>query len=277
MKFQGKHAIITGGSSGIGLAVARLLAARGAHVSIVARDRPKLETARTEIEAARVDNQQQVEIIAADVAARPQAEAAIQTAIDRISPPDIFIASAGIARPGYFLELSPEIFERTMAVNYFGSLYCLRSVLRAMLKRQTGHIVLISSGAGLIGLYGYTAYSPSKFALRGLAESLRGELKGTGVNISIVYPPDTDTPQLAAENKVKPPQTKAITATAETWQPEDVAQAIMRGLRQKSFAIAPGWEMSALERLHSLIAPGLNWYFDRLAAGVTKKESRTSE
>ncbi|MBE9041462.1 SDR family oxidoreductase [Oscillatoriales cyanobacterium LEGE 11467] len=267
-EFQGKHAIITGGSSGIGLATAQLLASQGAHISIVARSPSKLELAKTEIEAAKVRSEQRVNVIEADVADRDRAEAAMEKAIELGGLPHLLVTSAGIAHPGYFLELSPQIFEETMAVNYFGSLYCVRAVLPAMLQQKTGHLVLISSGAGLIGLYGYTAYSASKFALRGFAESLRPELKGTEVNISIVYPPDTDTPQLAAENKTKPPETKAITQSAETWQPEDVAREILRGVLNKSFAITPGLEMSLLQRLHSAIAPGLYWYLDRLAANA---------
>ena len=87
-----------------------------------------------------------------------------------------------------------DVHERTMQVNYFGSLYCVNAVLPYMTKAQKGQIVLVSSGAGLVGLYGYTPYSPSKFALRGLAESMRQELKDQGIRVSIVYPPDTDTP-----------------------------------------------------------------------------------
>ena len=134
-----------------------------------------------------------------------------------------------MAHPGYFQELPLEIFERTMAVNYFGTLYSIKAVLPSMLERQRGHLVLVSSGVGLIGIFGYTPYSPSKFALRGLAESLRGELKPAGIHLSIVYPPDTDTPQLQQENRTKPPETKQIAATAEMWSAEGVASEILRG------------------------------------------------
>ena len=268
MKFQGQHAIITGGSSGIGKATAQLLASLGADISIVARTQSRLEAAVAEIEAARVSREQRVVAISADVSDRLQAEEAIKEAIAKIGSPDILITSAGIAYPGYFQELPIEIFERTMAVNYFGSLYCVRAVLPFMEQRQKGHIVLVSSGAGLIGIYGYTPYSPTKFALRGLAESLRGELKFVGIDVSIVYPPDTDTPQLAEENKTKPLETKKITGTAETWSAEAVAGTIVRGINKKSFSIAPGLEMTLLDRLHSILSPVLNWYFDRLAASA---------
>ncbi len=270
MKFERQHAIITGGSSGIGKATAQLLASKGCQISLIARTQGKLEAAKAEIEAARASPNQRVLAISADVSERMQIEAAIKSAIDQIGPPDLLITSAGIARPGYFQQLPIEVFERTMAVNYFGSLYSIRAALPVMEERQQGHLVLVSSGAGLIGIYGYSAYSPTKFALRGLAESLRGELKPSGVGVSIVYPPDTDTPQLEAENKTKPLETKAIAGTAKTWSAQGVAREIVRGIEKQSFAIAPGLEMTLLERLHSLIAPGLNWYFDRIAAKVDR-------
>ena len=264
MNFLNRHAIITGGSSGIGKATAKLLAKKGANISIIARDRAKLDLAQQEIEAVRLNSNQRVIALVADVANQSENEAAITQAIAQLDNPDILITSAGMAYPGYFAEIPPEIFIQTMAVNYFGSLYSVQAILPAMEKQRQGNIVLISSGAGLIGLYGYSAYSPSKFALRGLAESLRGELKPQGITVAIVYPPDTDTPQLKEENKTKPLETKKITASAETWTAEGVAQAIVRGIERNSFAIAPGWEMSILQRWHSVLTPLLNWYFDRL-------------
>jgi 3-dehydrosphinganine reductase len=258
-----QHVIITGGSSGIGKATAQQFAQRGANVSILARDPVKLAAAQAEIESVR-SSQTRVLSLMADVAQQPQVEQAIQAAIQELGAPDVLITCAGIAHPGYFRELPLEIFEQTMAINYFGSLYCIKAALPAMEQQRRGQIVLVSSGAGLIGIYGYTPYSPSKFALRGLAEALRGELKVWGIGISIVYPPDTDTPQLVAENRTKPPETKRITATAQTWTADAVAQTILKGIEQRRFTITPGQEMTVLARLHSLIAPGLNWYFDRI-------------
>jgi len=261
-----QHAIVTGGSSGIGKAISLQLAANGSNVSIVARDAERLKSAQVEIEGACESDDQIVLVVSADVSDRIQAEQAISTAIEQLGPPDLLVTSAGIARPGYFQEIPTEVFERTMAVNYFGTLYCIRAVLPAMEEQKKGDICLISSGAGLIGIYGYSAYCPSKFAVRGLAETLRAELKPVGIRVAIAYPPDTDTPQLAEENKTKPPATKEITATAKMWRPDKVARVILNGLEKGRYEISPGTETSILTRFHSLLSPLLNQYFDRLIA-----------
>jgi 3-dehydrosphinganine reductase len=152
-----------------------------------------------------------------------------------------------------------------MAVNFFGTLYPIKALVPAMRRRGRGAVVLISSGAGLYGFFGYTAYSPSKFALRGLAESLRAELRGTGVHVLIVYPPDTDTPQLVEENRTKPIETKAITAGGGLWTAETVSKATLQGLAKGRFTVTPGLPLTLLAWFHSLLAPVLNWNFDRTA------------
>lgn len=260
------HAIITGGSSGIGKALALQLARQGANISIIARNQERLRAAQIEIEQARRDAGQQVLALSADVGEREQAMQVVVDAIASLGPPHWLITSAGIAIPGYFQELPPEIFEKTMRVNYFGTLYCIQAALPSMAQQRSGHICLISSGAALVGIYGYSAYGPSKFAVRGLAETLRAELKPVGIKVSISYPPDTDTPQLAEENKTKPPATKEINATAKLWSADDVATVILKGIEKGKFELSPGQEISVLTRFHSVIAPLLNRYFDSIIA-----------
>ena len=274
MRYLNRHVIITGGSSGIGKAIAKLLVQQGANVTLIARDRLKLERAQQEISACKTEPTQQIDLAVADVAEQQSITTAIGEAIATLGTPTLLITSAGMVHPGYFTEIPLEIFEQTMAVNYFGSLYSIKAVLPHMLASQQGRIVLISSGAGLIGIYGYSTYCPSKFALRGLAESLRGELKPKGIGVTIVYPPDTDTPQLAAENKIKPLETKQITATAKTWSAIAVAEQILHGIEKQQFAIAPGLELTLVNRWHSLLSPLLNWYFDRIVAKTNMKTNR---
>ena len=102
---------------------------------------------------------------------------------------------AGTSLSGNFEETDPAAFERLMRINYLGSVYPTRAVLPAMKKKgKGGRVVFVSSAAGQIGVFGYSAYSPSKFAIVGLGQVLRMELKAHDIYVSVAYPPDTDTP-----------------------------------------------------------------------------------
>jgi 3-dehydrosphinganine reductase len=273
---QFSHAIITGGSSGIGKETARLLVRRGSKVTLMARRPELLAAAKAELARERGDAHASVMTIAVDVSDRPAITDAIAQSERQMGPCDLLVTSAGIVEPGHFQDIPIDAFERTMSVNYFGTLYAIRAVAPRMRERRRGHIVLLSSGAGLVGVFGYSAYSPSKFALRGLAEVLRAELAADGIGVSIVYPPDTDTPQLAAESLIRPAETTAITAGARVWNADDLAESIIKGIDARKFVIAPGWEMTWLYRLHSLAAPLIAWHFDGVVARV-RKRSRSPE
>ena len=261
-----RHAIVTGGSSGIGKAMGCLLAGEGADVSVIARDEQRLEAARSEIERRRARPEQRVVTVSADVSVRPEAERAVAKTIVENGPPDLLVTCAGIAEPGYFQHLPTEVFEQTMAVNYFGTLYAIRAALPVMAERGHGHLALVSSAVGLLGVFGYSAYSPSKMAVRGLAETLRAELKPLGIGVSVVYPPDTDTPQLEREARSKPSETRLIARAAGLRSSDEVARAMLRGIRKRTFAIAPGPRVWLLASLHSVVAPVLSWYVDRTVA-----------
>jgi 3-dehydrosphinganine reductase len=238
-------------------------------LSLVARDRAKLAAARDTLLAATPGVQ--VLVAFADVALESQVLAALSAAQAAHGPVDLLVTAAGVARPGYFEEVPVPAFERAVAVNYLGTVYPLKAVLPAMRLRGSGAVVLVSSGAGLVGLFGYSAYAPTKFALRGLAETLRAELKGTGVSISIVYPPDTDTPQLAEESLTKPVETRALTAGAGIWTADAVARVTLEGVARRKFSITPGAPLTALLWFQSVLAPVLHWHFDRVAAKARRR------
>jgi 3-dehydrosphinganine reductase len=271
------HAIITGGSSGIGRELGRRLAADGYSLSLVARRKQLLDEAAADIASYFKSPTQRVFIRSADVSEVAQAEAAVQACIGELGTPDLVVTSAGVAVPGHFGDIPLEAHERSMAVNYFGSLYVVRAALPAMRARRKGRIVFISSGAGLMGLFGYTTYSPSKFALRGLAEALRAELSVDNIGISIVYPPDTETPMLEEENKIKPEETKLITGVVKTWSPEAVADCIMRGISRGAFAITPGMAITMMNRAPGMTIPLLSWYCGWLVAGLRRKRTKRSQ
>ncbi|RYV02230.1 short-chain dehydrogenase [Shewanella sp. OPT22] len=264
------HAIITGGSSGIGKAVAKLLLEQGNKVTLIARCETKLNQVVAEFSSVLTDNEQ-LDYYSADVADEKQIHHAIKQATDSSELKKVLILSAGLAEPGYFESTDTITHKKSMDINYFGSLYPIQAILPHMKKAHSGHIVMISSGAGLVGIHGYTSYSPSKFALQGLAESMRSELKNMGINLSIAFPPDTDTPMLEQEMQTKPPETCEITGSGSLYSPEFVAKSILNGINKKKFSIYPGKEMYLLGKLHSFIYPVLNWYFDRIIGKHQKR------
>lgn len=258
-----RHVIVTGGSSGIGKETARCYYRTGANVTLIARRQEALDLARNDLLAAPQSAKNDVLTLSADVSDAESIQQAIAKAVARFGAPDILINSAGIAHPGYFENLQIESFHDHMAVNYFGTLNAIKAVLPIQLARGRGQIVLVSSGAALMGIFGYTAYGASKFAVRGLAEALRSELRPKGIGVTIIYPPDTDTPQLIVENKTKPPETKMISGSTKIWSAERVAEKIVCGVAKRRFVVAPGWEMLVLAKFHSVLRPVLDYYFDR--------------
>ena len=265
-RFAGKTAYITGGSSGIGLAVARAMAMAGARVMLLARREERLQQAAEEIRTA---TGQQVLWRSLDVTDPVAATAVIDdAAADDLGPPDILFNSAGRALPNYFENISAQQFDQTLRLNLCGTRHLISAALPHM--RSGGYIVNVSSVAGLIGVFGYTDYSASKFAIIGFSEALRAELKPRGIFVSVLCPPDTDTPGLAAENQTKPAETKAISANARTISAETVARSLIRGMIKKRFLIIPGFD-ARLSVLAKRLTPGLvDWIMDRTIARVHK-------
>ncbi len=240
MNFHGQHAIITGGSSGIGRATARLLAQRGAHVSIIARRQELLDETIAELGELRTGQEQRLAAYSADLTDWEQAQAAITALVAGGFPPDILVNAAGFAHPGYVQELPLEIFHRTMDVDFFGTLHPIKAVLPAMIERHSGQIVNFSSVAGFLGVFGYTAYGAAKFAVRGFSDVLRQEVKPHGIHVAVIFPPDTDTPQLHYEDQFKPLETRRIAGAARALTADQVAQALVRGLERRQAYILPG-------------------------------------
>ena len=268
MDFSGKLILITGGSSGIGLATAKILAAKGANIWILSRDPEKLAKAEAEIRASRKSNDQKIGVMSADVSDEKQVSSILTSWMAESGTPDIVINSSGIVEPGYFEEQTEEIFHQMMDVDFFGTLHVIKTIVPAMIARHSGHIVNISSGAGFVGWFGYSAYGAAKYAVRGLSEQLRTELKPQGIRVSVVFPFDTKTPQLEYDDLHKPPETKALsTMIGSPVKAEFVAKYIVKGIERNRFYIVPGLDIQVLFFLYNsfpgIILPILDWLVER--------------
>ncbi|SFL02138.1 SDR family oxidoreductase [Shimia haliotis] len=255
-------AFVTGGSSGIGLAVAHQLAAQGHDIALFARDPDKLASARAAILAQSPGIT--VQGFPVDVSERADITSAVKAAVQTMGPPDYAIASAGIAEPGLFTEQPLTIHERHMAVNYFGALYFVHSLKDAMAANGGGKVGLVSSVAAFFGIYGYSAYAPTKFALSGLGQVLHLELADLGISVTTIHPSDTDTPQLEAEKATKPAATAEIGDGGGLWQPEDVAAKLIKAMESGRPSVATGPAMTALGVVSGFLAPALRRHQRRI-------------
>jgi 3-dehydrosphinganine reductase len=260
--FQGRRALVTGGSSGIGRATALALARAGAHVAIVARGEPALREVLRELSQAARQPSQRFVHAAADVADPAQAEAAVASCAQALGGLDLVVNNAGVALARRFEDTPLEEFRRQLDVNFLGAVHVTRAALPHLLASR-GRIANVSSLAGALAIYGYAAYAPSKFALTAFSEVLRQELRPKGVRVSVLLPPDTDTPQLAAESEGKPPETRAIAGNVPALSADAVAASLLDGVARGRVWIVPGWRARATLWAARHLPGVARWAIDR--------------
>jgi len=276
MSFLGQHAIITGGTSGIGRSLARLLAGQGAHVSILARRQALLDETLAELESLRAGSAQRFRARSVDVASWEQTRESIHSLVKEGPPPDLLLNVAGFCHPGYFEDLSMEVFRDTMDVDYFGTVHATKAVVPIMMERRSGHIVNFSSVAGFYAIFGFSPYCAAKFAVCGFSESLRQEMRPYGVRVSVVYPPTTDTPGLARENQFKPLETQRIEGQITPQTADQVARVVLRGIERRRRYILPGLDTKlffVLAHLPPFLTGVFHWYFiDRVISKAHREQ-----
>jgi len=263
----GRHVVITGGSSGIGLHAAIYCAKLGAHVTIIARNVTLLDKAVELIKANCNPKLQRIQCVSFDLSKSSYQDTQQMLEktenFDNINNPIFMLVNcAGLAICGTIEEISIDDLHRMMDCNFFGTYYPTRYCLEKMKKNRNGIIVITASQAALMGIYGYGAYGATKFALRGLAETIAMEASHCGVSVTLALPADTDTPGFEQEQKTKPKETKIISGSGGLAKPEDVAKQMIDDALRGTFFSIIGFESWLLTILCSGMAPwggfGLN-------------------
>jgi len=245
--FLNKKVLITGGSSGIGFALAERLVTAGAHVWILARRENLLDEALLKLEQKKINPDQKLGEIQADVSKYPELKTKLEIVFNDRNIPDLLINSAGVVHPGEFLQLSADDFSTDISIDYLGTVYTTKLIAPLMVKNRSGHIVNICSLAGLISIYGYSAYSPAKFAVKSFSSILRTELAPYNIHVSVAYPGDTDTPQLEYDNAHKPAITRELSAAGGFFTASQTAAGIIKGIQKEKFTILPSFSTSLLK------------------------------
>jgi short-subunit dehydrogenase len=266
--FESRLVFIPGGSTGIGLAIARRFAARGADVVIFARREQPLIAAAAAIRSACRRDAQHVVWRQLDVADAEQVRTVLGAAVTDIGVPDVLVNCAGRAIANYFERIPLAQVDESMRINFYGAWHAISTLLPHMQGRG-GYIVNVASLAGLIGVFGYSDYAASKFALVGFSEVLRSEVAERGIPVSVLCPPDTQTPGFERENLTKPPETLAISEGGGVLSAEEVADALLAGMAKREFLIIPGRDARTAHRIKR--------FFPRLGLRILDRSLRRAK
>ena len=217
MRLDGKHALVTGGGSGIGAATVRRLREEGARVTVADID---------EVSAKEVADEVDGHAVALDVTDAESVRDAMADATLALGPVDVLVNCAGGDRAAMFVDTDEQDWQRVLALNLTGAMACARAVLPSMLERRTGAIVNVASEAGRVGTFGGAPYAAAKAGLLGFTKSVAREVARFGVRCNAVAPGPIETPMLAAVGDRLREGMVAATIMGRAGQPHEVAAAI---------------------------------------------------
>jgi short-subunit dehydrogenase len=226
----GTRAVITGASRGIGRALCVELASRGARLGLLARGKERTEELVAQLPESPAGPHL---ALAADVAKRSQVKRAIDRFAKQAEGLDLVVANAGVAHYGPFVDTDIERAEEMVRVNVLGTIYTVGAALPHMLDRAQGHVVILSSGAGIRAFPWAAVYGATKAADRGFAEALRHELSGTGVSVTTVFPGEVETDLHDHERNLLPDWRE----NEQELPPHKVADAIIEAVEEDSRAV----------------------------------------
>lgn len=222
MRLSERVAVVTGGSRGIGRAIAHRLAEAGARVILCARSTDAAEAAAGQIRAAGGE----AVGLQADVTRDADVRMLVETALSRFGRIDILVNNAGITRDTLLLRMSENDWNDVMEVNLNGVFRCTKAVVRPMVKQRYGRIINITSIAGLVGNPGQTNYAAAKAALLGFTKSLAREVATRGITVNAVAPGYIHTEMTEALTDAQREAIRQQIPIGETGQPDDVAYAV---------------------------------------------------
>lgn len=229
-----KHIWITGGTSGLGEGLAQRYLQQGHSVSLFSRTEGDIKTTLINKTHAQAE---QINWFHLDVSNHASVIEGFEQAA-KIHTPDIIIHSAGIAHATAFKDDSAESFANMVNVNLNGTQYVAKTGLPYL--RQGGQLILVSSMAGLVTCYGYSAYSATKAGIVRLADILRLEYKSQGIHIGVVCPPEVETPLVEEEKKHRPAHTATMKYLAGKLTQDEACDSIFKAINKKKFLIIPG-------------------------------------
>lgn len=262
MNFKEKVVVITGASSGIGLALAHEFAARGAKITLGARSEDKLKSVAEELDAKGVA----VAFAAVDVSKEADCKRLIDTAAAAFGRVDVLVCNAGISMRALFDEVDLDVLRRLMDVNFWGTVYCVKHAL-PWLQQSRGSIVGVSSVAGIHGLPGRTGYSASKYAMQGFLETIRIENLKKGVHVMIAAPGFTaSNVRFSALTADGSPQGETPRAEEKMMTAAEVARRIARGIAKRKRTLLMEFQGRAAHFLKK-ISPALldRMFYDHMA------------
>ncbi|KAJ3072205.1 3-dehydrosphinganine reductase [Podochytrium sp. JEL0797] len=259
-RVAGRHVVVTGGSKGLGKGIARVLVECGANVTLVARGKDSLDTARGELKA--IHGAGRILVQPIDLASADKVAAGLKEIAKQGGKIDWLIHNAGSSVPGFVADQLNQEFESMVSQNMLSCANVVRGLVTnakqlaedkklvpgartwsisglsaSAQEEMPSKIVFVGSVASALSFIGYSAYAASKYGQRGFAEGLRSEFAPLGIDVHVYLPANMDTPGLVVEGETKPEITAQIEGTASTATPDHAARALLAGILNKRFLI----------------------------------------